>query len=95
MPWKNNPLASEMEKISFRFETPAGYPPMVRSGIYVDGTQRVSVADPFVVNGTAYVGFSFVPEDIIGVSPVEGGVDVGLSLALGLNVPSGVLASST
>lgn len=60
LPFKNNPLAKELESIRFREAPIPGMPSLVdgpASGSgHIVGTPR-----PFIVDGVVYCGFSFVP----------------------------------
>ena len=63
VPFKNSPLAGEMEAIAFWSETAPGYPEIVESAYDADFSHRIGAAIPFAVDGVAYVGFGFIPAD--------------------------------
>jgi len=73
-PFKNTELEAEIQKIRHVPEAMPGLPDMFNGPINHSGSHLVSFARPFVVEGAAYLGFSFPP--VAGGSdpdPVAGG----------------------
>ncbi len=62
LPFKNNPLAKDLEAIRFDEEPVLGLPQLLESPSR-DGSRRVGSALLFILDGVAFAGVSFVPED--------------------------------
>lgn len=56
VPWKNNPVAAEMDAITFTKEPVPGLPEMLHGGRYL------LTPTPFLHAETAWVGFNVMPE---------------------------------
>ncbi|KQQ65046.1 hypothetical protein [Microbacterium sp. Leaf320] len=73
LPFKNNPLAKQLEAIRFDEEPVPGLPQLLESATR-DGSRRVASPLVFVLDEVAYSGVSFLPEDDGGkVKPEDGG----------------------
>lgn len=62
-PFKNTPLYAEMKGLGLRLDEVPGLPQLVESSMSGDGRRTISSPTPFVLDGVAYVGFSFRPEN--------------------------------
>lgn len=62
LPFKNNPLAQELEAIRFDEEKVPGLPQLLESATR-DGARRVASPLVFVLDDIAFSGASFLPED--------------------------------
>lgn len=62
LPFTNNPLAKELEAIRFDEEKLPGLPRLLKSASR-DGSRRVGSPLVFILEGVAYSGTSFIPED--------------------------------
>lgn len=60
-PYKNNPLHEELETFRFRQEQVPGIPGWIESASRADGSNYVGNPRPFVLDGVAYIGLSFLP----------------------------------
>lgn len=63
LPFKNNPLAKELESIRFTEESVPGLPQTLESKMDGDWRRRIASPRPFIVDGVAFVGVAFLPED--------------------------------
>lgn len=70
LPFKNNPLTQELEKISFKEADVPGLPSLVR-GPERGWSHTIATPQPFILDGAVYVGFSFAPQDEDGTKQVE------------------------
>jgi hypothetical protein len=68
-PFKNNPLFAEMTKIKFDAESIPGLPDTVDGPTNRDLSHLVGTPHPFIVDGFAYVGFTFQPVEPAGPAP--------------------------
>lgn len=75
LPFKNNPLTGELDQIRFVAASVPGLGSLVY-GPYEGWSRIAATPQPFVLDGAAYVGFSFTPkpeEGVHNVDPAEGG----------------------
>ncbi len=74
LPFKNNPLHAEMEKIRFDEQDVPGLPGLLHGHYLPNGQQVIYSPRPFVLDGVAYVGFSGQPIESGGreAQPEEG-----------------------
>lgn len=62
-PFKNNPLSDAMEAITYEDERVPGLPRLVHGPYLPNGSHTIATPQPFEIDGTVYVGFSFQPVD--------------------------------
>lgn len=73
LPFKNNPLAKELAAIRFDEEPIPGIPQLLKA-TERHGARRVASALVFVLDGVAFSGVSFLPEDSGDkIKPEDGG----------------------
>lgn len=61
-PWRTNPVAAEFDALTHEPPALPGFPGAVHSAYDADGRHRMSVPNPFLHDGAAWVGFSWQPE---------------------------------